>query len=107
MSIPGLNYTRKGNVGHHAGYYNIVHSNAARLVYYFFESRERGDDPVVLWLTRGPGCSSELAIFYENGPFKFADDMSLVWNNHGWYKVSNIIYIDQQLLLLYITRNKT
>ncbi|KMZ68211.1 hypothetical protein ZOSMA_247G00030 [Zostera marina] len=66
-----------------------------RLVYYFFESRESGNDPVMLWLTGGLGCSSELAIFYENDPFKFADDMSLARNNQGWYKVSNIIYVDQ------------
>lgn len=57
------------------------------MFYFFFESRGKSSDPVVIWLTGGPGCSSELALFYENGPFKIADDLSLVWNDYGWDKV--------------------
>nr|XP_043632105.1 serine carboxypeptidase 3-like [Erigeron canadensis] len=66
-----------------------------RMFYFFFESRKAKADPVVIWLTGGPGCSSELALFYENGPFKLTNNLSLVWNDYGWDKVSNIIYIDQ------------
>jgi len=58
------------------------------MFYFFFESRDSPkDDPVVIWLTGGPGCGSELALFYENGPFHIADDLSLVWNQYGWDKV--------------------
>ena len=57
------------------------------MFYFFFESRGQKDDPVVIWLTGGPGCSSELALFYENGPFNIADNLSLVWNDFGWDKV--------------------
>ena len=40
------------------------------MFYWLFLSRSNPtEDPLVLWLTGGPGCSSELAIFYENGPF--------------------------------------
>lgn len=60
-----------------------------RLFYFFFESRGGSDDPVVLWLTGGPGCSSELALFYENGPFIINDNLTLTWNNYGWDKVSS------------------
>jgi carboxypeptidase C (cathepsin A) len=59
-----------------------------RLFYFFFESRSNKKDPVVIWLTGGPGCSSELAMFYENGPFTIANNLSLVWNEYGWDKVS-------------------
>lgn len=41
----------------------------------------------MIWLTGGPGCSSELAMFYENGPFQIANNLSLVWNEYGWDKV--------------------
>jgi len=42
----------------------------SRMFYFFFESRgSKADDPVVLWMTGGPGCSSELVVFYENGPW--------------------------------------
>ncbi|OVA06949.1 Peptidase S10 [Macleaya cordata] len=83
------------DLGHHAGYYRIQHSHAARMFYFFFESRNSKKDPVVIWLTGGPGCSSELAVFYENGPFTISDNMSLVWNDYGWDKASNLIYVDQ------------
>lgn len=60
------------------------------MFYFFFESRNSKDDPVVIWLTGGPGCSSELAMFYENGPFAIADNMTLVWNEYGWDKVFSV-----------------
>ena len=59
-----------------------------RMFYFFFESRQnKTDAPVVIWLTGGPGCASELALFYENGPFQITEDMSLVWNDYGWDQV--------------------
>ncbi|KAL8496529.1 hypothetical protein ACS0TY_020290 [Phlomoides rotata] len=69
--------------------------NVCRMFYFFFESRTRKSDPVVIWLTGGPGCSSELALFYENGPFHITSNLSLAWNDFGWDKVSNLIYVDQ------------
>ncbi|KAL9660083.1 hypothetical protein QQ045_024894 [Rhodiola kirilowii] len=65
------------------------------MFYFFFESRGSTEDPVVLWLTGGPGCGSELALFYENGPFQINDDLTLKWNDFGWDKVSNLLYVDQ------------
>ncbi|XP_010535625.1 PREDICTED: serine carboxypeptidase-like 48 isoform X2 [Tarenaya hassleriana] len=81
--------------GHHAGYYKLPHSKAARMFYLFFESRSNKTDPVVIWLTGGPGCSSQLALFYENGPFNISKNLSLSWNDFGWDKASNLIYVDQ------------
>ncbi|XP_004307353.1 PREDICTED: serine carboxypeptidase-like [Fragaria vesca subsp. vesca] len=85
------------DLGHHAGYFKIEHSHAARMFYLFFESRTNKEDPVVIWLTGGPGCSSELAVFYENGPFSIANNLSLVWNQYGWDKASNLLYVDQPI----------
>ncbi len=42
------------------------------LFYWWFESRtDPKNAPLVLWLTGGPGCASEIALFFENGPWKF------------------------------------
>ncbi|KAJ4777805.1 Carboxypeptidase [Rhynchospora pubera] len=83
------------DLGHHAGYYSLNNKKDARMFYFFFESRNSTKDPVVIWLTGGPGCSSELALFYENGPFTISQNMSLAWNEYGWDQVSNLIYVDQ------------
>ncbi|TKY72654.1 Serine carboxypeptidase 49 [Spatholobus suberectus] len=84
------------DLGHHAGYYSLPSSKAAsRMFYFFFESRNSKDDPVVIWLTGGPGCGSELALFYENGPFHIANNLSLIWNDYGWDQASNILFVDQ------------
>ncbi|KAJ3682751.1 hypothetical protein LUZ60_012978 [Juncus effusus] len=90
----GSNVTLE-ELGHHAGYYSLNSTHAARMFYFFFESRGKSSDPVVIWLTGGPGCSSELALFYENGPYKIGDNNSLYWNDYGWDKASNLIYVDQ------------
>ncbi|KAF3323163.1 serine carboxypeptidase-like protein [Carex littledalei] len=83
------------SLGHHAGYYQLPHTHDARMFYLFFESRHSKSDPVVIWLTGGPGCSSELALFYENGPFVISKNLSLAWNDYGWDQVSNLLYVDQ------------
>ncbi|XP_047180597.1 serine carboxypeptidase-like [Vigna umbellata] len=83
------------DLGHHAGYYSLPRSKAARMFYFFFESRKNKNDPVVIWLTGGPGCASELALFYENGPFHINKNLSLRWNDYGWDQASNIIFVDQ------------
>ncbi|KAK2380228.1 serine carboxypeptidase [Trifolium repens] len=86
------------NLGHHAGYYSLPRSKSARLFYFFFKSRNStNDDPVVIWLAGGPGCGGEIAVFYENGPFLIANNLSLVWNDYGWDKASNILFIDQPI----------
>merc|ERR1711990_1412240 len=62
-----------------------------------FESRQEtaATDPLVMWLTGGPGCASEVALFYENGPYKFMDDGSLDTNPNSWNEISNLLFVDQ------------
>ncbi|KAJ0908845.1 putative carboxypeptidase C [Helianthus annuus] len=85
------------DLAHFAGYIRINHTIGARMFYYFFQSRNSKDDPVVIWLTGGPGGSGAIALFKENGPFHLTKNLSLVWNDYGWDQVSNIIYIDQPI----------
>ena len=68
------------------------------MFYWLFKSRSSPDkDPLVLWLTGGPGCSSELAIFYENGPWTINDDLTLKKNDFSWNEISNLLFVDQPL----------
>merc|ERR1712110_879464 len=77
-----------------------VHKDGSDLFYWLMKSRgDKDKDPLVFWLSGGPGCSSELAVFYENGPFHIKKDgidrFSLVKNEFSWNTNANVVYMDQ------------
>ncbi|XP_020582937.1 serine carboxypeptidase-like 2 isoform X2 [Phalaenopsis equestris] len=83
------------------GYLTVDEVSGVELFYYFIESeRNASEDPVLLWLSGGPGCSSFTALFFEIGPVKFriaAYDgtvPTLYQNPYSWTKVSSIIFVD-------------
>lgn len=76
----------------YSGYFKLNRTYDAHMFFFYFEAREApADAPVVLWMTGGPGCSSELAVFYENGPFTINEDMTLEDNPTGWDVAANMI----------------
>lgn len=80
----------------YSGYYKIEGSKSKNYFFWFFESRhDPANAPLVIWLTGGPGCSSILALFVENGPCVIRDDMTLANNPHSWNTRANIMWIDQ------------
>ncbi|KAL9675659.1 hypothetical protein QQ045_003863 [Rhodiola kirilowii] len=91
--LPG--FTASFPSKHYAGYIDI---NKKHLFYYFVQSeRDPVNDPVVLWLNGGPGCSSFDGFVYEHGPFDFDAGSKLPklhLNQYSWSKVSNILYLD-------------
>lgn len=72
-------------------YIQVNKTYGVNLFYWFFESRNNpATDPLVVWLTGGPGCSSELALLLENGPFVINGTANPVFNPYGeikdnWY----------------------
>ncbi|KAL9615194.1 MAG: hypothetical protein Q9167_000401 [Letrouitia subvulpina] len=66
------------------------------LFYWFFESRnDPENDPVVLWLNGGPGCSSLTGLFLELGPSSIDEDLNLVHNPYSWNSNASVIFLDQ------------
>ncbi|KAI0481203.1 serine carboxypeptidase [Xylariaceae sp. FL0804] len=66
------------------------------LFYWFFESRnDPKNDPVVLWLNGGPGCSSMMGLFMELGPSAVQKDLSLEFNEYSWNSNASVIFLDQ------------
>jgi len=75
-----------------------VNDQGDDLFYVLFKSRRNAStDPLTFWLTGGPGCSSEIALFFENGPYTINDDLSVKNNPYSWNAHSNFIFIDQPI----------
>ncbi|XP_057996074.1 serine carboxypeptidase-like 18 [Hevea brasiliensis] len=98
-TLPGFD----GDLPFHleTGYIGVGESNESQLFYYFVESqRSPALDPLMLWLTGGPGCSVLSAFFYESGPVAFdysnynGSLPSLHLNPFAWTQGINIIYVD-------------
>ncbi|WZY73875.1 hypothetical protein YC2023_006115 [Brassica napus] len=84
------------------GYIGVSEAEEDQLFYYFIKSESNPKtDPLLVWLTGGPGCSSFSGLVYENGPLAFKVETyngsvpSLVSSTYSWTKVANIIYLDQ------------
>jgi cathepsin A (carboxypeptidase C) len=72
----------------------------------FYSKRDRKEDPLVIWLTGGPGCASEIAVMTENGPYKLDSEGNTVLNEHSWHTVSNMLYIDNPIGVGFSSANK-
>ncbi len=81
-----------------SGYFKLNRTHDARMFYFLFQNRKLEQQaPVVLWMTGGPGCSSELAVFFENGPFHIRKNLTLELSEYGWDNVADLIYVDQPI----------
>ncbi|KAJ9473663.1 hypothetical protein DIPPA_70071 [Diplonema papillatum] len=83
-------------VKQYAGFYSIDNSTK-NYFFWAFEARNKtASTPTILWMTGGPGCSSELAILFENGPCKVNEDGKTTTSNpYSWNQNANVVYIDQ------------
>ncbi|KAK6122771.1 hypothetical protein DH2020_043489 [Rehmannia glutinosa] len=85
------------------GYVSVGKNEEIELFYYFIESeRNPNVDPLVLWITGGPGCSGLCGLAFEVGPiafdassFKFNGSLpSFILRPYSWTKIANVIFID-------------
>ena len=91
-SLPGL--TQKLPFRSYSGYLNG--GKDIHLYYWFVESQANpSTDPVVLWLNGGPGESSLLGLFTENGPFRVSSDGETVTlDPNSWNSLANMLYLE-------------
>lgn len=80
---------------YYTGYLD-VESLGKHFFYWFFESRnDPENDPVVLWLNGGPGCSSATGLFFELGPSSINATLQPVRNPYSWNNNASVIFLDQ------------
>jgi serine carboxypeptidase-like clade 2 len=91
VNLPGWNGT---NFDMYTGYITI--NNGKHMFYWFVESQgpNPANDPVVLWLNGGPGCSSLLGLMAENGPFYPDENNNLALNPYSWNLFANMLYLE-------------
>mmetsp|Transcript_19481 Transcript_19481/g.61820 ORF Transcript_19481/g.61820 Transcript_19481/m.61820 type:complete len:487 (+) Transcript_19481:103-1563(+) len=100
-AAPGLTMNNPticdSKVKQYSGYFTIPGSRSTRYFFWFFESRSNPEsDPLVMWLTGGPGCSSQLALLAENGPCTVNKDGASTTNNpYSWTTKANVMWVDQ------------
>ncbi|CAD6587184.1 MAG: hypothetical protein TREMPRED_004679 [Tremellales sp. Tagirdzhanova-0007] len=73
-----------------------------QLFFYFFESRRVPvEDPVVMWINGGPGASSAMGLFMEQGPCRIKENPQTVNdtypNPYAWNEKTNIFFVDQPI----------
>ncbi|KAE8686052.1 Serine carboxypeptidase-like 18 [Hibiscus syriacus] len=95
-SLPGFNAALPFRL--ETGYMGV---DDVEFFYYFIESESNpAEDPLLLWITGGPGCSSLSGFFFETGPLRFnmveynGSLPTFFQNQYAWTKVSSIIFLD-------------
>ncbi|KAL6219043.1 hypothetical protein ACLB2K_012249 [Fragaria x ananassa] len=98
-TLPGYNGTLPFSL--ETGYVSVGDLDQLQFFYYFIESqRDPVKDPLLLWLTGGPGCSGFSGLVYEIGPLTFdyiafnGSFPTFVDNPFSWTQIANIIFTD-------------
>lgn len=82
----------------YTGWVNIPGDYATNTFFWFIGAREP-TDTLTIWINGGPGSSSMIGLFTENGPCevheKALGEFETVAREWGWDRGSNMLYIDQ------------
>lgn len=82
-------------VQQYTGYLDVK-DEGKHFFFWFFESRnDPENDPIVLWLNGGPGCSSMTGLFFELGPSAIDVELKPIYNPYSWNNNASIIFLDQ------------
>ncbi|EDW08979.1 venom serine carboxypeptidase [Drosophila mojavensis] len=79
----------------YAGYLTVDEAYNSSLFFWYFPAEQDADNaPVLLWLQGGPGASSLIGLFLENGPFRVVNKKKLQKRKYSWTTTHNVIFID-------------
>lgn len=84
-------------VNQYSGYFSVGQNMS--MFFWFFEARnDPKKAPLATWFNGGPGCSSMIGLFQENGPCQFYNnDTEPSLNPYSFNTYANMLYIDQPI----------
>nr|CAD7194955.1 unnamed protein product [Timema douglasi] len=82
------------DVESYSGYLTVNQEYNSNLFFWFFPTQNVSSAPLLLWLQGGPGASSLMALFVENGPYIVDTEGELQRRDINWALNHNIIYLD-------------
>jgi len=81
----------------YSGYLSI--GDWKHFYFYYFESRKDAqNDPLIMWINGGPGCSSMMGLFMELGPCRVNEHGNGTYPNpSSWIEEASVFFLDQPL----------
>lgn len=81
VHLPGLTFNP--GFDQYSGYLNASTNKYQHYLFYLLvmSQTDPDNDPIVLWMNGGPGCSSLSGLFTEIGPFHMNKDGSTLYEN--------------------------
>ncbi|KAI9229838.1 MAG: Alpha/Beta hydrolase protein [Piptocephalis tieghemiana] len=84
------------SVQQYSGYLNVEGEDKHFFFWFFASRRNPSQDPLLLWLNGGPGCSSLTGLFMELGPCRVnSDGNATIHNPDSWNNQANVLFLDQ------------
>lgn len=92
------------NQQQYTGWVNVPGNFSSNIFFWFIAGRDP-TDKLTIWLNGGPGSSSMIGLFTENGPCEVVQTaqgkFATKAREWGWDRGSNMLYIDQVWHLCY------
>ncbi|KAK7362564.1 hypothetical protein VNO77_04680 [Canavalia gladiata] len=84
-----------------SGYLPISSTSTSAIFYTFYEAQNStsplSQTPLLIWLQGGPGCSSMIGNFYELGPWRVTESLTLQPNPGPWNRIFGLLFLDSPI----------
>lgn len=81
-----------------SGFIHLGKANEGELFYLLFKSRDDNPAAPLVWFFEGgPGMTSMHAVFFQNGPYRINEDLTLRTNEYSFNNIADVLFLDQPL----------
>ncbi|XP_063925748.1 venom serine carboxypeptidase [Zophobas morio] len=95
LSASEVHFNGFKGIKSYSGYFTVNKPYDSNMFFWFFPSQTNFENsPVILWLQGGPGATSLIGLFAENGPFTVMSQHGLKLRKYSWTNTHSVIYID-------------